>query len=346
MSGSAPASSVQPPSASNRSYAFALRGPEEVHARDQQAWILVGENDIIPSISNGVKSLTLSEGFKDKLCKPWSRSVVIRLLSKSFGYSFLCQRLHAIWKPMGHLHIVDLDRTCFLVKFGNDQDYFKALTGGPWIIFDRYLIVHQWDESFRVSNELPHKLVAWVRFPHLPIQFYHAKILAYMGNLIGKTIKIDFTTQRVDRWKFARIAVEIDLNLPLPPVIELDGCLQLVEYENIPTLCLGCGRGGHAKEECPLSTGCKSIVVKEPLNATGKDLPPAAMTSETFGPWMIATRRRRKPLLESNSKMERAKDAHRSPMKDYGKSPVTGMLQILLCQNLERKILQQILRRD
>ncbi|CAN1787164.1 hypothetical protein LINPERHAP1_LOCUS17527 [Linum perenne] len=247
---------------------------------------------------------------------------------------------------MGHLHIVDLDRTCFLVKFGNDQDYFKALTGGPWIIFDRYLIVHQWDESFRVSNELPHKLVAWVRFPHLPIQFYHAKILAYMGNLIGKTIKIDFTTQRVDRWKFARIAVEIDLNLPLPPVIELDGCLQLVEYENIPTLCLGCGRGGHAKEECPLSTGCKSIVVKEPLNATGKDLPPAAMTSETFGPWMIATRRRRKPLLESNSKMERAKDAHRSPMKDYGKSPVTGMLQILLCQNLERKILQQILRRD
>ncbi|CAN1243936.1 hypothetical protein LINPERPRIM_LOCUS5876 [Linum perenne] len=41
-----------------------------------------------------------------------------------------------------------------------------------------------------------------------------------MGNPIGKTIKINFT-----RGKFARIAVEIDLNLPLPPVIELDGCL-------------------------------------------------------------------------------------------------------------------------
>ncbi|CAN1842297.1 hypothetical protein LINPERHAP1_LOCUS36804 [Linum perenne] len=40
------------------------------------------------------------------------------------------------------MHIVDLDRSCFLVKFGNNQDYFKALTGGPWIILDRYLIIH------------------------------------------------------------------------------------------------------------------------------------------------------------------------------------------------------------
>ncbi|CAN1243931.1 hypothetical protein LINPERPRIM_LOCUS5876, partial [Linum perenne] len=109
---------------------FTLRGPEESSPNDQPPWIPVGENDIVASISKGVKSLTLSKEFKDKLCKPWSRSFIIRLLGKSIGYSFLCQRLHAMWKPVGHLHIVDLDRSCFLVKFGNDQDYFKALTGG------------------------------------------------------------------------------------------------------------------------------------------------------------------------------------------------------------------------
>ncbi|CAN1823956.1 hypothetical protein LINPERHAP1_LOCUS30589 [Linum perenne] len=58
----------------NRSYAFALRGPEEGRSNDQQAWIPVGENDITSSISNGIKSLSLSREFKDKLCKPWSRS--------------------------------------------------------------------------------------------------------------------------------------------------------------------------------------------------------------------------------------------------------------------------------
>ncbi|CAN1149267.1 hypothetical protein LINPERHAP2_LOCUS16925 [Linum perenne] len=79
--------------------------------------------------------------------------------------------------------------------------YLKALTGGPWIVLDRYLIIHQWDESFRVSNKLPNKLVAWVRIPHLPIQLYHAQILSSLGNLIGKIVNIDFTMQRVDRVK-------------------------------------------------------------------------------------------------------------------------------------------------
>ncbi|CAN1836286.1 hypothetical protein LINPERHAP1_LOCUS34715 [Linum perenne] len=171
------------------------------------------------------------------------------------------------------MHIVDLDKSCFLVKFVNEQDYFKTLTGGPWIILDRYLIVHQWDQNFRVSDELPNKLVAWIRFPHLPIQFYHGQILSSLGNLIGRTVKIDFMTQRTDRGKFARIAVEIDLNMPLPLVIELDGCLQLVEYENIPTLCFGC---------------------------------PSSAAPDSFGPWMIASRRMRKPIKESTPAKESA----------------------------------------
>ncbi|CAN1126965.1 hypothetical protein LINPERHAP2_LOCUS3737 [Linum perenne] len=140
-----------------------------------------------------------------------------------------------MWRPTGDMHIVDLDKSCFLVKFGAEQDYFKVLTGGPWILLDHYLIVHQWTPAFRVSNDLPKKMVAWVRFPHLPIHFYHSQVLTSLGNLIGRTIKIDFSTQKAERGKFARIAIEIDLGAPLPPVIVLDGALQQVEYENLPT---------------------------------------------------------------------------------------------------------------
>ncbi|CAN1279584.1 hypothetical protein LINPERPRIM_LOCUS17071 [Linum perenne] len=53
-------------------------------------------------------------------------------------------------------------------------------------------------------------MVVWARFPHVPIQFYHPQILTSLGNLIGWTVKIDANTQRGDRGKFARLAVEID----------------------------------------------------------------------------------------------------------------------------------------
>ncbi|CAN1318128.1 hypothetical protein LINPERPRIM_LOCUS30686 [Linum perenne] len=50
----------------------------------------------------------------------------------------------------------------------------------------------------------------------LPIHFYHAQVLNSLGNLIGKTVKTDFNTQRAERGKFARVSIEIDLNEPLP----------------------------------------------------------------------------------------------------------------------------------
>ncbi|CAN1799479.1 hypothetical protein LINPERHAP1_LOCUS22125 [Linum perenne] len=234
-----------------RNYLGALRGQHTIPPGGSKEWIPVGTHDITCSVSNGIKDLSLSKEFKEKLCKPWSNSVVVRLLGKTVGYSYLCHRLHAIWKPLGNLHIVDLDKNCFMGKFANDQDYFKALTGGPWMILDHYLIVHQWDHSFRVSNDMPKKMVAWVRFPHLPIHFYHAQVLTSLGNLVGKTVKIDFNTQRAERGRFARIAIELDLNEPLPPVVLLDGAPKLVEYESLPNLCFECGRIVHDSATCP-----------------------------------------------------------------------------------------------
>ncbi|CAN1339562.1 hypothetical protein LINPERPRIM_LOCUS38538 [Linum perenne] len=141
-----------------------------------------------------------------------------------------------MWKPLGNMHMIDVDMDCFLVRFGADKDYFKALTGGPWMILDHYLIVQQWNPSFRVSNKLPSKMVVWVRFPHMPIQLYHKEVLISLDNLVGKTIKIDYNTQSAERGKFARIAVEIDLSEALVPGIDLDGAWQRIEYENLPNL--------------------------------------------------------------------------------------------------------------
>ncbi|CAN1842173.1 hypothetical protein LINPERHAP1_LOCUS36768 [Linum perenne] len=256
-------SATAPP---NRSYLGAVRGCESQPPNGNQAWIPVGTNDIILSASNGIKALNLSKEFKEKLCKPWSNSVVVRLMGKSIG-------------------------DYFLIKFSYEQDYFKALTGGPWTILDHYLVVHQWDQSFRVSNDLPKKMVVWVQFPHLPIHFYHAQILTSLGNLIGKTIKIDFNTQRAERGKFARIAIEVDLGEPIPPVVLLDGAPQLVEYENMPSLCFECGRINHDSKDCPRKVvldptpSLDQTYPKDLLSATSDAVPPP----EQYGPWMLVS---------------------------------------------------------
>ncbi|CAN1164622.1 hypothetical protein LINPERHAP2_LOCUS25672 [Linum perenne] len=268
-----------------RSYLGAVRGDTSSPSEGNQAWIPVGVNDIILSASNGIKSLSLSKDFKEKLCKPWFNSVVVRLLGKNVGYPYLCHRLRAIWKPVGNIHIVDLDRSCFLVKFAYEQDYFKALTGGPWTILDHY------------------KMVAWVRFLHLPIHFYHAQVLTSLGNLIGKTVKIDFNTQRAERGRFARIAIELDLSEPLPPTVLIDGVLQNIEYANLPNLCFSCGRIGHESKGCPrLSDASLGLTVEEtaltrPIAAV--PVPVVAPAPDRYGPWMLVSCKQRRTNKES-----------------------------------------------
>ncbi|CAN1122767.1 hypothetical protein LINPERHAP2_LOCUS1516 [Linum perenne] len=193
---------------SHASYLSALRGASGPQQSPSQPWISVGVSDIGASCSNGIKALSLSQGFKDKLCKPWSHSVVV---------------------------------------------------------------------------------------------------LASLGNLVGRTVKIDFNTQTVERGKFARIAVEINLDDPLPPVVLLDGAFQQVEYENLPNLCFECGRVGHEKLSCPSRPTLASPVqgLLGPTTAetvVASNPPPAA---DSYGPWMIVARQSRRPVKESLTKKER-----------------------------------------
>ncbi|CAN1187385.1 hypothetical protein LINPERHAP2_LOCUS38701 [Linum perenne] len=255
--------------------------------------------------------LSFSDDFWSKLCRPWINIVVVRLLGNLIIHAFICNRLRAIWKPVGHMHVVDLDKSCFMVKFSNEQDYYKALTGGPWLIFDHYLIVHQWDSSFRVSDNLPTKMVVWVRFPHVPIRFYHKQVLTSLRNLVSRMVKIDANTQRADSGKFARLAVEINLNEPLALVVSLDGVLQPVEYESIPNMCFGCGRVRHPVSDCPLVV---AIVPEEVTRSSPTD--PGVVTSQAgapaptkdvYGPWMIVTRRPGRARKESRTEKEGAK---------------------------------------
>ncbi|CAN1799872.1 hypothetical protein LINPERHAP1_LOCUS22295 [Linum perenne] len=217
---------------------------------------------------------------------------------KLVSYLFLCNRLRAIWKPIGHMHVVDLDRSCFLVKFANEQDYFKALTDGPWLIFDHYLIVHPWDPMFR------------------------------LGNLIGRTVKIDANTQRGDRGKFARLAVEIDLKEPLIPVVNLDGILQSVEYENILKLCYTCGKVGHEALECPLTASDTMGRESTPLLAAAEGLGGGnvepALTSDGYGPWMVVTRRPGRARKKLNLEGPVKNMGKRRKQKSKGSKPLSG----------------------
>ncbi|CAI0422378.1 unnamed protein product [Linum tenue] len=219
------------------------------------------------------------------------------------------------------MEILDLNNSTFLINFNSEKDYLNALTGGPWVILDHYLIVHQWSHTFRTSNKPHRSVVAWVQLPELPIHFYHREVLFALGNILGRTVKLDYHTEHMERGKFARIAVELDMTKPLETRIRLDGFWQQVVYENLPEICFECGQIRHSEAICPK-------LHNPPANksqAGGSDLlqlpegqspePPAG-----FGPWMQVTRKSRSQNRKGQANHGSAQSNQTGRINDGGKT--------------------------
>lgn len=149
--------------------------------------------------------------------------MIVKLLGRNISYTVLSAKIKEIWKPSVEPKIIDMDNGYYLVKFDNLWDMERAMLGGPWVVLGYYLTVQYWYPSFQASIASASNVVAWIHFSDLSPKFYHDKILTKLGNMVGKTIRIDNTTLEAQRGRFAHVAVELDLSRPLLPKLRVEG---------------------------------------------------------------------------------------------------------------------------
>ncbi|KAJ4833102.1 hypothetical protein Tsubulata_001085 [Turnera subulata] len=127
--------------------------------------------------------------------------------------------MQRLWGPRGGFRIIDLDHNYYLVKLADGHDYLQVMTGGPWVILDHYLIVEPWQPNFDPAAHRVTSVVAWVR--------------------------------KIERGRFAKVAVEFDISKPLETETYVDGVWYPIKYESLPQVCFSCGRAGHLLAHCP-----------------------------------------------------------------------------------------------
>ncbi|KAI9094766.1 hypothetical protein K1719_026572 [Acacia pycnantha] len=68
--------------------------------------------------------------------KPFSRTLVVKLLRRQPSYGFMVKKLRQLWERKGKIDIFNLENDFYLVNFQRMKDYMEALIGGPWVISD------------------------------------------------------------------------------------------------------------------------------------------------------------------------------------------------------------------
>nr|XP_009770156.1 PREDICTED: uncharacterized protein LOC104220886 [Nicotiana sylvestris]XP_016443387.1 PREDICTED: uncharacterized protein LOC107768753 [Nicotiana tabacum] len=120
---------------------------------------------------------------------------------------------------------------------------------GPWFIFGHFLSVQKWEPNFLASEAKISKTAVWIRLPQLPTEFYDSVILQKIGNKIGKLLKVDACTSSTLRGRYARLCVELPLNIPVAHSIYIGSHKQSIHYEDGNLLCVKCGRLGHVQSK-------------------------------------------------------------------------------------------------
>ncbi|XP_028762820.1 uncharacterized protein LOC114721167 [Neltuma alba] len=228
-----------------------LLNEENNREDDTQKEVTIEPGDVSIALEGLIPNISFSQRIKDLLTQNMKYAVVVKLLGRYIRQETLFGKIVSLWRPVGHFKLTELDGGCFMVKFSNQQDYLSAMLGGPWVVLGHYLTVHPWEPSFSPLNLEIKQVLGWVRLPGLPYHYYHKSVLRAIGGVIGEVLKIDYNTEGVDKARFARLAVKLDLTKPLVAKIKLDGTTQLVEYEGLPTICYHCGRYGHLEAVCP-----------------------------------------------------------------------------------------------
>lgn len=280
--------------------------------------------------SDGRPRVHISKALRQELCQEWSLALIIKYLGKNISFHVLQHRLPGLWGLQGRLHLIDIGYGCFVARFDNKKDYLHVLLDGPWKMFDNYLVAQRWVPEYKPKTAKLAKMAVWVRLPDLHIEYFRDDIIKSILSNIGKPLKLDRTTIARERGRFARAAVEVDLDKPLVSEILIRNSVQQVEYEGLHVVCFGCGIVGHREQDCPhaqtkpAETACpvdntspEAATEGNQQQQTTAPTPVTATLKPRYGTWMLVTR---KPKLTNQTNQKKNQQQHKQSVSSSGKN--------------------------
>ncbi|CAN1187114.1 hypothetical protein LINPERHAP2_LOCUS38539, partial [Linum perenne] len=70
----------------------------------------------------------------------------------------------------------------------------------------------EWRPNFEPGYYQVNNTRVCVRLPGLPLEYFHVNVMNFVGDKLGRTIKIDSTTIFGSRGNYARMCIEVDLH--------------------------------------------------------------------------------------------------------------------------------------
>lgn len=203
------------------------------------------------------------------------------LTDSRIDFQAMQHKMASLWKPGRGMYVKQLDANRFIFQFYHELDIKRVTEGSPWTFGRFQLVFKRLQEGDNPRIVEINNMDIWVQLHGMHTGFMIQRVVADIGNYIGRFIESD-PNNFAGVWReFLRVTVTIALDVPLKRRMKLrkndaNWCWVNFKYEVVPTFCFICGMIGYAEKFC------------ENLFDT-----PAEMIERPYGSWMRAEPRRR-----------------------------------------------------
>jgi len=130
---------------------------------------------------------------------------LIELLTKIIGYGILKEKLKKIWILNSGFDIKDVSKRFYTLKFDQQEEKDKVITGGLLDDFLPSLDKQKLDPMFiSLMAQVEHTLV-WIRFQRFNCVYFDESFLLAMTSAIEQSITVYVNTLKVKYQRYAEI---------------------------------------------------------------------------------------------------------------------------------------------
>ncbi|XP_058775952.1 uncharacterized protein LOC131650248 [Vicia villosa] len=207
----------------------------------------------------------------------WKNALIMYAIGEELSMNAVKRFMLNTWNVVTLPDLYYNEEGYFLVRFRNEEDKTAVLMRGPYTIYKKPILLHEWNPRFTLQDDILRILPIWVMFPQLPLVYWGDRSIGKIASAIGKSLLTDECTAKKLRVSYARVLIEVDVTKELKQHITIrdptgEKVSQQVEYEWEPPYCNQCNKVGHRCN--PKKEITKKVYVqKEPTIAAEKEVP-------------------------------------------------------------------------
>lgn len=231
--------------------------------------------------------------------------------TKSFKMSECISTLSKTKSSLALVSFEELAHNLLLAKFNKKEDMNSVLEAGPWSFLGDIVLCETWKQGLDLKQLQFNKAEVWLQIHNLPIEMVRSEMAKEFASYAGLVLKEFHSKSSINKRKYARFRIEVDLNKALCTgffldLEEGDSIWIDFKYERLH-YCLKCGDFTHESTRCKDQESFDSNQPRNPITAqsSNQSTPKDSMAIEAILEENQATTKAAKPLGPRSVEEER-----------------------------------------